>query len=206
MATPVLTPLTTLLNRSLHASTPGREQLSALVGHSFAVKIGHDNPALFTLRFDALASGLQLSASDAPADATLTGTPLGLVAMLAGRKTGRLMASGVHISGSAEIATAFEALLRHASPDAEAELARVIGDHAAHATATTARQAFAWSRQAMRSLTRQTHEYLTEESRDLVSKAELDQFLTAVDQLREDVDRISARLARVSTRLTPGSR
>jgi len=159
-----------------------------------------------TLRFDAVDSGLALSTSDASADATLTGTPLGLLSMLAGRQTGRLMASGVHISGNAEVATAFETLLRHASPDAEAELARIIGDHAAHVTATTARRAFAWSRQAFSSLARQTQEYLTEESRDLVPRAELEQFLTAVDQLREDADRIAARLARASTHLTPRSR
>ena len=42
MVNPFLTPLTALLNRSLQASTPGREQLRALIGHSFALKIGHD--------------------------------------------------------------------------------------------------------------------------------------------------------------------
>ncbi len=203
MVTPLLNPLTDLLNRSLQASTPGREQLKALVGHSFAVHAGPaDSAPLFTLRFDALETGLQLSTSDAAADATLTGTPLGLMAMLAGRKTGRLMASGVHISGHAEVATAFEALLRHASPDAEAELARVIGDHAAHATATAARQALTWGRQTFLSLARQTKEYLTEESRDLVPSAELDQFLTDVDRLREDVDRLAARVALAATRVT----
>ena len=51
-------------------------------------------------------------------------------------------------------------------------------------------------------MARQTKEYLTEESRDLVPSAELDQFLTDVDRLREDVDRLAARVALAATRVT----
>ncbi len=44
-------------------------------------------------------------------------------------------------------------------------------------------------------------EYLQEESRDLVSKPELEEFLLGVDQLRETADRVEARLARLEQRL-----
>jgi ubiquinone biosynthesis protein UbiJ len=45
-------------------------------------------------------------------------------------------------------------------------------------------------------------EYLTEESRDLPARPEVDAWLEEVDRLREDVDRFEARLAR----LEPGRR
>jgi ubiquinone biosynthesis protein UbiJ len=44
-------------------------------------------------------------------------------------------------------------------------------------------------------------EYLQEESRDLVNKTELEEFLQGVDMLRETADRVEARIARLEQRL-----
>ena len=44
-------------------------------------------------------------------------------------------------------------------------------------------------------------EYLQEESRDLVNKTELEEFLRGVDELREASDRIEARLRRLERSL-----
>ena len=44
-------------------------------------------------------------------------------------------------------------------------------------------------------------EYLQEESRDLVNKTELEEFLRGVDELRETADRIEARLGHLERRL-----
>jgi ubiquinone biosynthesis protein UbiJ len=199
MAALPLAPLETLLNRSLASSTPGRSALKSLAGKSFAIHVTPPGGAtLLALRFDASELGLALETSDAPADATVTGSPLGLAALLFGRADGRLTAAGVTISGDAEVAQAFEKLLRHAHPDAEAELARLIGDRGAYAIGRAARGLIDWSHKALNALSRSTGEYLTEESRDLVARAELDAFLTEVDRLREDVDRAAARLSRLT--------
>lgn len=40
-------------------------------------------------------------------------------------------------------------------------------------------------------------EYLTEESRDVVPRAELEAFYDDVDALRDDVERLAAKLARL---------
>jgi ubiquinone biosynthesis protein UbiJ len=42
---------------------------------------------------------------------------------------------------------------------------------------------------------------LQEESRDLVNKPELEEFLHGVDTLRETADRVDARIARLEQRL-----
>jgi ubiquinone biosynthesis protein UbiJ len=44
-------------------------------------------------------------------------------------------------------------------------------------------------------LAQDTAEYLTEESRDLPPRFEVEEFLAGVDQLRESVDRLEARIA-----------
>jgi ubiquinone biosynthesis accessory factor UbiJ len=48
-------------------------------------------------------------------------------------------------------------------------------------------------------------EYLTEESRDLPSRAEVEEFLHGVDELRETADRVGVRLARIEQRLKGGA-
>ncbi len=64
-----------------------------------------------------------------------------------------------------------------------------------------ARGALSWARRARRSAGKNIAEYLQEESRDLVSRPELEEFLLGVDQLRETADRVEARLARLEQRL-----
>ena len=44
-------------------------------------------------------------------------------------------------------------------------------------------------------------EYLTEESRDVVPRAELDAFHDDVDTLRDDAERLAARVARLNKRM-----
>ena len=43
-------------------------------------------------------------------------------------------------------------------------------------------------------------EYLQEEGRDLPTRTEVEEFLSGVDQLRDDAERLEARLARVEAR------
>jgi ubiquinone biosynthesis protein UbiJ len=64
-----------------------------------------------------------------------------------------------------------------------------------------ASQAAEWARRARRTAGENIAEYLQEESRDLVNKPELDEFLQGVDTLRETADRVDARIARLEQRL-----
>jgi ubiquinone biosynthesis protein UbiJ len=58
----------------------------------------------------------------------------------------------------------------------------------------------AWARKARRIAGENVAEYLQEESRDLVNRTELDEFLQGVDSLRDTADRVAARLARLERR------
>jgi ubiquinone biosynthesis protein UbiJ len=59
----------------------------------------------------------------------------------------------------------------------------------------------AWARKVQRTVGENVAEYLQEESRDLVNKPELEEFLRGVDALRETADRVEARLVRLEQRL-----
>jgi ubiquinone biosynthesis protein UbiJ len=202
MAATLTAPFEALLNRHLQASTPARGMLANLQGRSFALALHSGTGAsLLRLRLEARADGCAVATGDAPADATVSGTPFGLAALLAGRADGRYTSAGVTISGNAEVAAGFEKLLKAARPDVEAELARLVGEVPAHYAARTAAGLFEWGRRAARSFARSSGEYLTEESRDVVPRAELDAFMGSVDLTREGVDRAAARLALLESRL-----
>jgi ubiquinone biosynthesis protein UbiJ len=192
----VLAPFAALLNRNVAASTPARALLESLRGRSVALEVGAaPGPALVRLRLAAGDAGLALTRDDEPADAAVSGTPGALLGLLAGRAQGAAHAAGVAVAGDAEVAQGFERLVRHARPDLEEELARHVGDLPAHFAARALRGAFGFAARARDSLARSLGEYLTEERRELVPRAELEALLGDVDRVREDVDRAEARLA-----------
>jgi ubiquinone biosynthesis accessory factor UbiJ len=201
-APPLLRPFEALVNRNLRASTPARALLATLAGRSFAIQV--ETPVggrLVRLRLAASAEGLSITTGDGPVDASVTGSPLGLAALLAGRGEGRFTAAGVVITGDAEVAAAFEKLLYHARPEFEEELARLVGDVPAHYAARAAKGAVEWGRRALGSLARNVGEYLVEEGRDVVPGPELEAFHSGIDRIREDVDRAEARVALAAARL-----
>jgi ubiquinone biosynthesis protein UbiJ len=109
----------------------------------------------------------------------------------------------VHIEGDAEVAQAFSELLKHARPDLEEELSRVVGDVAAHQIGNIARSALAFGRRASDTFARNVAEYLQEEGRDLPTRIEADEFIAGVDAIRDDVDRLEARLVLLEARRLP---
>jgi ubiquinone biosynthesis protein UbiJ len=110
----------------------------------------------------------------------------------------------VSVSGNPVLAQDFQRLLRLAWPDWEEELARLVGDVAAHQLGSAARTLFRWGRDAGATLRRDIAEFLTEESRDLPSRHEVEEFLDAVDALRSDAERAEVRLSRLEGRNRDG--
>jgi ubiquinone biosynthesis protein UbiJ len=92
-------------------------------------------------------------------------------------------------------------LLQDARPDLEEELSRWVGDIPARRLGVFARDSLSWLRRTQQTAAANVAEYLQEESRDLVNRTELDEFLRGVDELRESGDRVAARLSRLERRL-----
>ncbi len=132
-------------------------------------------------------------------DARLDGRPLGLLSAARPGTADRVRSTGIRISGDAEVAQRFQGLLQQAKPEFEEELARLIGDVAAHQVANAARGFLDWGRKAADAFSMNVAEYLQEEGRDVPTRVELDEYLEAVDQLREATDRLEARLARLES-------
>ena len=129
-----------------------------------------------------------------PADATLSGTPLSLLALAGADAQAVIQRGDVRMEGDTAIAQQFRELALLLRPDLEDLLARLLGRSGAHLTLRGLRAAAHWTRSAAWTSVRNVADYLAHESGDLVSQAESEHFLRGVERLRDQLDRLDARL------------
>lgn len=185
------TTLENALNRGLPLSPRAQILCRELAGRKLAIEI----PEVARFLVESTGDLLRVTRGSAPADAEVRGGPLGLLALSGDApQAAVLQHRGVEIRGDAAIADRFRELGVLLRPDLEELLARAVGDVPAHQVGNFARIAFSWGRHAASTALTNVAEYLAHERRDLVPRNEGEQFLRGVDALREDVDRLEARL------------
>jgi ubiquinone biosynthesis protein UbiJ len=178
------------LNRGLPLSPRAQALCRELTGRKLAIEV----PPLARLLVESTGETLRVTRGEGLADAEVSGGPLGLLALSGDATPAALRGRGVEIRGDAVIAERFRELGRLLRPDLEELLARAVGDVPAHQMGHFTRLALAWSGSAAKTTLTNIAEYLAHERRDLVPRNEGEQFLRGVDALREDVDRLQARL------------
>lgn len=128
-------------------------------------------------------------------------TDLGLRANLGGLFAqlpfGRARNPKLRINGDAELARALQELARGFDPDWEQPFADALGPLLGPQVARALRDGLRAGTGIARNLARDTADYLTEESRDAVGRAELSAFLDDVDAVRDRAERLLARAARL---------
>ncbi|GAB2667275.1 ubiquinone biosynthesis accessory factor UbiJ [Arenimonas aestuarii] len=104
----------------------------------------------------------------------------------------------VRINGDAELARQLQRLAQRFDPDWDKPFAQALGPVFGPQAARMLRDALAGGAKFAKGFSRDAVDYLTEERRDLVGKAELAAFHDDVDELRDQVERLAARLARLA--------
>lgn len=142
-----------------------------------------------------------LPALDQTADVTVSGE-LGLLMRLAFKTASgdTALPSGLRVEGDPEFLLRFNKLLARVGFDPEELIAPLVGGPAAHRITQGLGKFFSWSRNTAGTLALDTAEYLREETRDLARREDVEDWMNAVDQLREGSDRLEARLALLETR------
>ena len=107
----------------------------------------------------------------------------------------------MRIEGDAELARRLQRLAERFDPDWQQPFASVFGDVLGVQIANGVAAALRQARAGGQKFAETTAEYLTEESRDVVPRAELDAFHDDVDSLRDDAERLAARIARLRKRV-----
>lgn len=192
------------LNRALALDSDTRDALARLDGRRVALHVAQP-PLALQITVDG--ERLRVGPVDevAKADLDVRGTLVGLVTQLPmfrrdedGPPVGRM-----RIEGDADLARRLQRLAERFDPDWQAPFAAAFGDVLGVQVANAFAAALRKARAGMRDLAETTAEYLTEESRDVVPREELAAFHDDVDALRDDAERLAARIARLATRGVP---
>jgi ubiquinone biosynthesis protein UbiJ len=180
-----------VLNRGLPRSPRARELCRELRGH----RVGVDVSGFTRLIVESTGETLHVKRDAAgAAEAEIVGGPFSLLALAGEAPEAVIQRGDVQIRGDVELAQRFRELALLLRPDIEEEVSKVIGDVPAHHLGRFARAAFSWTRGATSTQVRNMAEYLAHERQHLVPRAEADQLLKGVDILRENVDRLEARI------------
>jgi len=113
------------------------------------------------------------------------------------RASGAPPVGKVRINGDAELARTVQHLAQRFDPDFDKPFADLLGPVIGPQVARVLREALKAGGGFARGFSRDAVDYLTEESRDLVGKAELAAFHDDVDELRDRAERLLARFARL---------
>jgi ubiquinone biosynthesis protein UbiJ len=193
-----LQPIVSRLNRNIRETTPALELCRELDGLVVAVRVR--NTALSAC-FEVAGDAISVSGdyNDEP-DIVISGSLLTLARMAGNAGEDAIRDGSLELTGDAQKAQRFQRLLAMAKPDVEEELSGVIGDAAAHRLGSIARGVGRWARDARSTMGANVREYLQEESGDVPSRYEVDKFAARVNVLRDDVDRVEARINRLQER------
>jgi ubiquinone biosynthesis accessory factor UbiJ len=203
----LISTLEKLLNRGLPRSPRAQQLCAELAGRKLHIEVQGFGRLL--LESDGLTLHLSGNADPAPvptsaaaaptaspadSDAILRGGPFSLLSLAVADQQAALRSGSVQMGGDSETAGKFHELLRLLRPDPEEELALVLGDVPAHHICRLVRASLTWGERAASTTLENVAEYLAHERNDLVSAAEAQGFLAAVDSVREHVDRLAARI------------
>ncbi len=190
------------LNRALALDPDTREALKPLDGRKIALSL--EAPAL-ALQIDVVGERLRVGPveSSQEPDLAVRSTLGGLLAQLpafmgnALRKDNAVPVGRVRVSGDAELARRLQTLAERFDPDWQQPFVAVFGEIVGVQIAHAARGALRQLRSVGGNLAQNAAEFVTEESRDVVGRAELNAFHDDVDALRDDVERLQAKVDRL---------
>lgn len=200
--TRLLRPLEATINRllALDPETPAR--LKPLLGRSVRVELPEIG---LVLRANFNENGVNLNQAE-PEDETVDASVrLSAAAALSLARTRGEQAQGVEFRGDVAVVHALRRLAGGLEIDWEEQLARVTGDIIAHRAGLAVGGLFSWLTQTRQTFEANLGEYLTEEARQLPPAAEVAGFLDDIDRLRQDADRLQARLERLERARQPAA-
>ena len=195
------------LNRNLPRSPRARELTLLLAGRRLGIEVLGTGPRLTIESTGTLLKVVKpetTGAAEWATDARISGEPFALLTLAGPNPEAAIRRGAVQITGDAQLAQQFRELALLLRPDVEEELSRWVGDAPAHHAMRLARGALRYARQSATTGAHNVAEFLSHESRDLVSRREAESLFRDIERLRDDVDRMEARMATARHPGAPG--
>lgn len=188
----LLKPISRVLNATLAVDPTARDILKELTGRRMAIHISD-----FTLTVVAHIEthGIDLTGPIEAPDAVVTGT---LAQLAAAGHSGS--PKGLSVTGDAELVHGLSRAMARLPAAAWERLAQTIGDVPARGLERLGAELLSTFNDTLERLSGTLAEYLQYELRVVVSRAELDEFLSTVDRVRDDTERLGKRFNRLEHR------
>ncbi len=200
-----------LINRALKLDPEFLESLEPLRGKLLALELGGTDVTVYlSLSGDGVTLYQRSEAEEilrgrAP-DVGVSGTPAALLRMLGKMRRGDAgFGDEVRLSGDVAVMETLRDAFRRLDVDLEEQLSRLVGDIAAHEIGRAARAVLSWGENLRQTLLADSGEYLVEELRVSPPRHELEDFAAEVDRIRDDVERIEKRIARLHAAREPST-
>ena len=188
--------LETALNRAVALDPDTKALLASLDGQRVALRLTAP-PLALQVRVDGDALRVGPLDTQGEPDLGVRSTLAGLLGQLPMfRRDDAPPVGKLRIEGDAELARRLQQLARNFDPDWQLPFTRVFGDIAGVQIAKALAAGLRQAQVAGKNFAETAAEYVTEESRDVVPRAEQDAFHDDVDALRDDVERLAAKVAR----------
>ncbi|MCF7983328.1 MAG: SCP2 sterol-binding domain-containing protein [Thiohalocapsa sp.] len=185
------------LNAALALDAEGAARLADLQGRVLLLVLAGFGTRVYVIPSE---SGLMLFGDyEAEPDCVVRGTPAALLRMaLSEHREDSVFEGEIDIDGDNALAQRLGEILRGLDIDWEEHVSHLVGDTLAHQLGRRARAAGRWARRSAGIFRQDLREYLQEEGRFLPTHEELRGFLDEVDTVRDDVERLDARIRRLA--------
>tara|TARA_Y100001970_G_scaffold269318_1_gene361614 strand:- start:2297 stop:2938 length:642 start_codon:yes stop_codon:yes gene_type:complete len=203
LSTSILWPAEKFINHLIESDSHVEKQFSNLAGKSLEINTSSPSMRLI-VQFDC--REIRLIEADenqleAQADLKVSGHCDQLLKILSNRGKGPSFNPKINLAGDAILAQELQEALSTIDIDWPRSLAPWLGHIAANEVAKNGRKAIDWTNRFRESVNRNLHDYMKEETELFPQIRKLDRFKHDLDLLKLRVDRVMARVQRLSQKI-----
>jgi len=191
--TPLLVAAQTVINRVLSLDPEGQQRALVLEGKVVQIQAQNPDTDIYVMF---LHDGIELTRfHEGEPDTRISGSVFALMSLL--RDSDALFDGTVSVTGDIDVASTMKQLMDELDVDWEEQLSGIVGDGAAHQVFRVAnglRQLFLDGGERLRN---EGGNFLRERADVAVGPEEVREYCDAVDTLRNDVDRLDAKMSQL---------
>ena len=193
------------LNQYIALDPKTAAELAKLHGRAVLLEVSGSEIQLFLIPGPGRLQVLRLYEGEP--ECTLRGSPLALTRLSMAKEKGvdELFSGQISITGDVELGRRFGKILGALNIDWEEHLAAHMGDFIAHDVMSGIRFIADQGRRTVDTIGQSLAHYIQTETKLLPERQEIQDFVTRIDTLRDDFDRLQARIDRLRSPATPNN-
>ncbi len=200
----LLTRIEAFINRMLSYDQDSLAELEALSDKVIALEFIN---TAFRIYVFPSASGIKLQDyHDGKPNVRIRATLPDMVAYLVSSRDDKQSSTGtLEVTGEVGLAQRFQSVMKNTDLDWEEILSRYTGDLVAHRIGNLVRGVGKFAKQTGNTLQQDVSEYLLYEKEILPVQDDIEDYVSSIDKLRNDVERLKLRIERLQRSMTSGT-